>query len=354
MALHPTLARLAEDYGIITTAKDFTNSPVAMDAALRLAADAQPDMVTTSNAGIPFFLSNYMDPKLIQILTTPNKAAQILGEVKKGDWVTRTATFSVVESVGTTASYGDFSETGMSNANATFPSRQSFHYQTITTWGEKQLAEAGLAKIDWAGRLNISSALTLDKAANNIYFYGVQGLANYGLLTDPALYAPIAPSTKAAGGTAWAGATPNEIYADVQALYRKLVLQSGGIIEGGTDSASGVIDQNTKLVLATTPDVAIGLSNKNDFGLSVYDMLKSTFPNIRFETAIQYSTPSGNLAQIIAEEVEGQETGYCAFTEKMRAHPIVTELSSFKQKKSQGAWGAIIFLPFAIAQMLGI
>jgi hypothetical protein len=42
-----------------------------------------------------------------------------------------------------------------------------------------------------------------------------------------------------------------------------------------------------------------------------------------------------------------------AFTEKLRAHPVKVELSSFKQKKSQGTWGAIIYRPILIASMLG-
>jgi hypothetical protein len=38
----------------------------------------------------------------------------------------------------------------------------------------------------------------------------------------------------------------------------------------------------------------------------------------------------------------------------MRAHAVVKDTSAFKQKKSQGTWGAIIFQPFAIAQMIGV
>jgi hypothetical protein len=314
----------------------------------QLAMDAQPTLITVNNAGIPAFLTNYMDPKVITVLTTPNKAAEILGEVQKGSWTTRTMTFAMVESTGLTSSYDDWSNAGSTNANASFPARQSFHYQTITQWGQKQLEEAGLAKIDWAQRLNIASALILDKFQNQTYFFGVAGLQNYGLLNDPSLSAAITPGTKVAGGATWAVGTPNEIYLDIQKLFGQLAAQTGGIIGGG------LVDQNTKLVLATTPAVAIALSNKNSFGLSVYDMLKSTFPNIRFVTATQYSTTGGNVVQLIAEEIDGQEVGYCAFTEKMRAHMVIADVSSFKQKKSQGSWGTIIFLPLAIAQMVGV
>jgi hypothetical protein len=314
---------------------------------MTLAMDAQPPLVSVSNTGIPAFLANYMDPKVITVLVTPNKAAEILGESQKGDWVTRTMTFAMVESTGETSSYGDWSDNGSTGANVQFPVRQSYHFQTITQWGEKQLAEAGLAKIDWSQRLNIASAMVLDKFMNNSYFFGVGGMQNYGLLNDPSLSAAVVPTTKVSGPT-WATGTPNEIYADVQKLFSTLVTQTGGIISGG------LVDQNTNMVLATTPAAAVYLSNKNPFGLSVYDMMKGTFSNIRFVTAPQYAVAGGNLVQLIAEEMEGQETGYMAFTEKMRAHPIITEMSAFKQKKSSGTWGAIIFRPIAIAQMIGV
>ncbi|MGC7981138.1 DUF2184 domain-containing protein, partial [Salmonella enterica] len=58
--------------------------------------------------------------------------------------------------------------------------------------------------------------------------------------------------------------------------------------------------------------------------------------------------------QLIAERLGEQDTGYCSFTEKMRAHAVVTDTSSWKQKKSAGTWGAIIRQPLAYAQMLGV
>src|SRR5574343_615980 len=181
------------------------------------ACDAQPALVTTSNSGIPAFLSTYVDPKLIEVLVSPMKAAEIVGdEVKKGDWTTETAMFPVVESTGVTAAYGDYSENGRAGANTNFPQRQSFHYQVMTEWGERELERAGLARIDWANRVNIASALTLNKYQNKTYFFGVAGLQNYGLLNDPSLSAAISPTTKTAGGTGWANAKALEVLADVQ------------------------------------------------------------------------------------------------------------------------------------------
>lgn len=322
------------------------------DLKARIAMDAQPALVTVSNAGIPSYLANYIDPKFVQILVTANRAAEIFGEAKKGDWTTLTATFPTMENTGEVSSYGDYNNNGSAGANANFPQRQSYHYQTITRWGERQLEMSALAKIDWASQLNIASAMVLDKAQNNIYFYGVSGLQNYGLLNDPQLLPPIAPGAKAFNSNnsgPWitnggVTATANEIYTDIQSMFTQLVRQSGGLIE-----------MDAQMKLCMSPESSVALTTTNSFNVNVADMLKKNFPNITIETAVQYaSTSAGNLVQLIASQVDGQETGYCAFTEKMRAHPIIRGLSAFKQKKSQGAWGAVILQPFAIAQMVGV
>ncbi len=304
-----------------------------------VALDAQPELVTQNNAGIPAFLSNFLDPKLIEVLVSPMKAAQIIGETKKGDWTTTVATFPVIESDGEVSSYGDFNNNGSVNVNTNFPQRQSYHYQTFTQWGEKELAVASLAKIDWANRQNIASVLLLNKYQNQTYFFGVAGLQNYGLLNDPALYAPIAPTSP------WndAGTTAEEVYEDIRRLFVQLQLQ-----------ANGVVDQSSPIVLAMSPVISVALNKTNQYNVNVTDQVKKNFPNLRVETAVEYSTVGGELVQMIVTEIEGQETATAAFTEKMRAHAIVTGPSDWKQKKSQGTFGTVIFRPFAISSMIGV
>lgn len=308
------------------------------------ACDAQPTLITTSNSGIPAFLSTYIDPKLIEVLVSPMKCAEIVGdEVKKGDWTTETAMFPVVESTGVTSAYGDYSESGNAGVNTNFPQRQSFHYQVMTQWGERELERAGLARIDWANRVNLASALTLNKYQNKTYFFGVSGLQNYGLLNDPVLSAAITPTTKTAGGTGWTNATALEVLADVQKLYKQLQTQANGLVE-----------LDTKMTLAMSPSAEVALTKTTEFNVNVSDILKKNFPGLTVKTAPEYSTASGELVQMIVDEVEGQRTASCGFTEKMRAHPIVVGTSNFKQKKSQGTWGTIIYRPVFIAQMLGV
>jgi hypothetical protein len=325
-----------------------------------LAMDAQPALSTTPNNAIPAWLTSIVDPSLIRILFAPNKAAKIFGEVQRGDWTMQTAYFPIVEYTGEVSSYGDYSNNGRTGLNTDFPNRQAYLYQIIKEYGQLELARAGLARIAWAAELDRAAIEILNKFQNLTYFYGVQGLENYGLFNDPSLSASLTPATKANGGVTWftntgsPNASANEVYNDIVAVYEQLVLQAGGHVE---------IDMETPIVLAMSPALQVALTFTNSFNVNVEDLLRKSFPRIRLETAVQYgklttSNPqgvaAGNFMQMIAETVGGQDTGYMAFNEKLKTHNIVIDLSSYKQKASQGTWGAIIRQPFAIASMIGM
>ena len=330
-------------YGIVLPgAKEYLKPEFAENFAL--AMDAQPTMVTTGSSGIPAYFTNYVDPELIRVLVTPMKAAEIIGEVKKGDWTTLTAQFPIVESAGETSSYGDYNHNGMTAANVNWVARQSYHYQTHTRWGERELDMYGAARIGYAAELNVASALVLNKFQNKSYFYGIAGLQNYGLLNDPSLPAPITPNATGTGsGITWSTKDGQAVYDDIAKLYGQLVSQTKGLIE-----------RDSPMTLAMSPTAEVSLTKTNMYNVNVSDLLKKNFPNLKIETAIEYSTPAGEMVQLIADRLGEQDTAYAAFTEKMRAHAVVTEESSWKQKKSGGTWGAIIRQPLAIASMLGV
>lgn len=345
---HAILAAAAASKGLHFHDRNF--APIALDQMKvfqravvgdmlgGIALDAQPELVTVTNAGIPAFLTNWVDPKLIEVLVSPMKAAMIYGEEKKGDWTTEDIYFSVIEQDGEVTSYGDFNGNGNADFNANFPQRQTYHYQTMTQWGERELAKAALAKIDATSQKNIASVLVLNKFQNASYFFGISGLKIFGGLNDPTLYAPIASTA------AWNAETdPVVIYDDVRRLYQQVVSQSNGTVE---------ISMETPMVLAMSPTNQVNLKKANQFNESVLSLLKTNFPNIRFETAVEYSTQAGELVQLIIENVMGQETCTCSFTEKMRAHAVVQDTSSWKQKKSQGTSGFIVFRSFLIGQMI--
>jgi hypothetical protein len=306
------------------------------------AFDAQPQLVTAVNAGIPSLFTTYVDPKVIEALVRPTKAAELYGETKKGTWVSDTAMFLVAERTGEVTSYGDFSQDGMANANVNFPQRQSYHYQTNTRWGERELARMAEAKVDWANQVNMGSVLALNKYQNLVYLFGIAGLQNYGGTNDPSLPPPIAPTES------WFGADAAVIYADVLRIVQEMIHQGNGLVDAETDYTMGI-----------SPGNVTNFNNTNQYNVNVFDQIKKNFPNLKIVTVPEFAINGGGqaggteLVQLIADNVEGQRTCEAAFTEKMRAHAMVVKTSSWEQKKSQGAWGTIIYRPVFFAQMLG-
>jgi hypothetical protein len=351
-------AALREEQGIyLPDVRTYTPDEWRRNAGL--AMDAQPSLIGTPNSGIPALLTTSIDPKVFEILLAPNRASEIIPEVRVGTWTDQTRLFPTVERTGEVSSYGDFATSGRASVNAYWPERQSYLFQTFGEWGELEIERAGLALVNWVSEVEIAAVTVLKKFQNLSYFYGVGGLLNYGLLNDPALNAALTPGTKFAGNAnRWVtsagviNATSNELITDIQSLFIALVNQSNGLIS-----------LDDELILACSPVSETALTSVNMYGVSAFDLVKKTFPKLKIVTAVQYgavtsSNPQGNaagaLVQLIAPVVENQEVGFAAFNEKLRAHKIIQAESSWRQKKTAGTWGAVLRQPFAISQMLGV
>jgi hypothetical protein len=348
---------LLEDKGIVLPGVTMY-TPTPWKKNFQMALDAQPTLSTDPSSAIPAILTTTIDPEVIRILFAALSFADILGERKVGDWLEETRMFPVVESTGEVSSYGDFNNNGRAGINLNWPQFQSYLWQIFQIYGERELARAGLAKINYVSELGVSAADLLNRYANLTYAFGIAGLQNYGILNNPYISAFLTPATKAAGGTTWfngnaPNATANEVYNDVVALYYKLILQT-----------NGTVDAKTKTTLALSPGSEVAMKFANSFGVYVEDLLKKGFPNMTVKTAVQYGqqtaqnsqgySTAGNAMQLIADTIQGQKVVYAAFNEKMRAHKIIAEPSSWKQKMTSGSWGTILRMPVGVTSMLGI
>jgi hypothetical protein len=324
----------------------------------QLAMDAAGTLSTDPSSALPTMLTTTIDPDVIRIVFAPLQMAKILGgERKVGSWTDKQRMFPVVEDFGEVSSYGDYANNGIAGINFNYPWFQSYLFQTMLYYGELETDVAGLMKINYVSDLGRAAAMILNRYGNLTYAFGVQNLQNYGLLNNPFLSSYITPAVKAWGGTSWfngstPAATANEVYNDILALVEKLVVQGNGTIEA--DSA---------MVLAMSPFSQVALSFANSFGVNVRDLLKDNYPNLTIRVAVQYGTQTtqnnqgttgGNLMQLIATEIDGQQVAYAAFNEKLRAHKIIPKASSWEQKMTSGTWGVIMRIPMGIVGMLGI
>ncbi len=325
----------------------------------QLAMDAAGTLSTDPNSALPAMLTTAIDPEVIRIVFAPLQMAEILGgERKAGDWLEETRIFPVIEETGEVSSYDDFSNNGRSGINFNYPQFQSYLYQTFVAYGERETERAGLMRINYVSELQGAASDLLNRFGNAAYAFGITGLQNYGLLNNPYLSAYLSPAVKAWGGTTWfnngsPAATANEVYNDILAVVEQIINQT-----------NGAVDMDAAMTLALSPQSQLALKFTNSFGVSVADLLKQGFPNMKIKTAPQYgqrtSTNSvgystvGNVFQVIVDEVQRQKTAYPAFNEKLRAHKLIPEPSSWKQKMTSGVWGTILRIPIGIAGMLGV
>jgi hypothetical protein len=356
--------------------EDVRNETIGMDEAVRtlvgsqygighnggpsMGMDALPPLFTDPNSALPAIFTTMVDPDVFRILFTPNKIGAALGEQKRGTWLDDVILFPVVEPTGEVSSYGDYNNNGNAGVNTGFPARQNYLFQVIKEYGVRESERGSLAKINWVAEIDRAAAITIQKFFNFSYLFGIAGLYNYGIGNDPNLSAALTPGPKAspATGNTWIlngriNATANEIYADIEAMFYQLVLQTGGLI-----------DQETEMLMLLSPGAAVALTATNSFNVNVNDLLEKNFPNIKIETIPQYAAKNsstnpqgvkaGEFVQLMALELEGQKTAYAAYSEKMRTHPLIREMSSFKQKVSAGTWGTVLRMPASVVQMIGI
>lgn len=307
--------------------KDLTKASFA-----KIAQDA--DLITSPNAGIPALFTTYVDPRVLQVLVEPMKAGVIFGETQKGSWVDDFLKFPVAESVGEVSSYGDYNNNGMASANANWLNREPYHYQVHVQVGEREIERAAAGKLDWVAQKQISAALALNKFQNQSYFYGIAGLMNYGIVNDPDLL-PAIP------GTAWSAMPADAIFTEIQKLFAQLIKQTGGLI-----------DRSEAMILLLSPQMEANFVKTNQYGINVSDLLKKNFPGLEVETAPEMATTAGQDVKLIVKSYQGVDTVEPTFTEKMRVHRMVMDTSSWKQKRSQGTVGTMIYRPFMIASLL--
>lgn len=323
---------LAQKAGVIFM--EGTPQELTAKSRAQIAMDAQSVAITSPSAGVASVFTTWIQPKPIEVLLTPTPLAGALGEVKKGDWTSQSVLFATVESSGEVASYGDFNENGLADANVNYPERQPYHYQSIIRVGDREAAIAGAANLNWTERKQIASVTALNRFQNLSYIFGVSGLKNYGLINDPNLL----PSTT---DTAWGAKDAQAIFDAVQKLYALLVKQ-----------ADGLVTRTTNMTMVLPPSLEANFTKTNMYNVNVSDQLAKNFPSLKFVVVPEYATAAGQQIQLIADAEDGQPTVELSFTEKLRVFPIDIMKSGFEQKRMQGTNGAIIYRPLLIAGML--
>jgi hypothetical protein len=213
-------------------------------------------------------------------------------------------------------------------------------------------------RINYVGELTGAASGLLNRFGNLAYAFGIVGLQNYGLLNNPFLSAYLSPALKAWGGTTWfnngsPAATANEVYNDILAVVEQIINQT-----------NGAVDMDAPMTLALSPQSQLAMKFANSFGVTVAGLLKDGFPNMKIMSAPQYGQKTsvnnqgfsavGNALQIIVDKIDNQKVARPIFNEKLRAHKLIPEASSWKQKYTSGVWGTLIRMPIGVSGLLGV
>ena len=96
------------------------------------------------------------------------------------------------------------------------------------------------------------------------------------------------------------------------------------------------------MTLALSPQSQLAMKFANSFGVYGYRPTEGRLPEHEVMSAPQYGqktatnsqgySPIGNAFQIIVDKIDNQKVAYPAFNEKLRAHKLIPEPSSWKQK----------------------
>ncbi len=315
---------------------------LAMDSAATLAP----------NIGGPAMFYNVLSPNVVSILFNAMRATELLPLRKEGSFADETLNIRVREFTGGTSAYNDFNNGISSDVNDSYPVRAQYRYKTSIMYGDLEVEKASARRVALAAEKQESAAFNMAQTENKIYLYGVKGLKVYGLLNDPNLNSPInALNATVNGGekTKWTDkdkdpvGVANHIANDVLALYQELVSNNGGHI-----------DPMTPMTLALSEKRISFLSRVNNYGNTVMNIIKETIPNLKVVTLPEASQTDGEKMYLICNEVNGQEAGYLAFSEKLRVSPVIQQPSYQFQTYSAGVWGCVITQPNLIATMTGI
>jgi hypothetical protein len=307
----------------------------------RLVADAA--LITAPNTTVPVEFLAYISPEVVRILTAPRNATEIFPEVKNGDWTTAYIKWMSKEFVGESQPYSDFAQTGKSDVNNDWNTREQYVFQTVIQYGDREAAMSSQAKIQLAAEKQEAAAHTIAVDANKFYLQGVAGLEIYGLLNDPNLPAAVVAKPGASTQTTWGSKTALEIYQDILDLFDQLAKQS-----------QGLINQNSPLKLVMPPASSVDLGKATEYNVQVMDLVKKYFSDITVVILPELDTAAGRKVMLICPEIEGMKAAELAYGDKMIAGTVVRELSSVKQKFVSTTYGAIVKAPFAFAIMTDV
>ncbi len=318
------------------------------------AMDDTQGLQTTASISTPIqFLQAWL-PGFVLIMTQARKIDELIGVVTAGSWEDEEVIQGILEPTGEAVLYGDYTNVPLSSWNVNFERRTVLRFERGLRVGVLEDARSARVRINNAAEKRSSAALALDIARNRVGFLGFNGGANrtYGFLNDPSLPAYVTAAATGTGATTtWSTKSFLNITADIRGMAARLQAASGDTINAE--------DVPTTLALAT--NVFQFLTVTSDFGNSVRQWMRETYPKMRVVSAPELNLANGgaNVAYLYADKVDdGGSDGGATWAQivpaKFQALGTEKQAKAYVEDFSNATAGVMVKRPFAIQRLTGI
>lgn len=322
--------------------------------AMAMALDAQVPTPTifAATAGVPAqFLQNWL-PGLVRTITAARKIDEIIGVTTGGSWEDEEVIQTILEPTGSAVPYGDYTNVPLASWNPSYERRSVVRFEAGLRVGRLEDARASRINVNSATEKRANAAIALEILRNRIGFYGYYGGVNrtFGYLNDPSLPAYVTVATNGTT-TQWSGKTFLQITADIRTAAAQLQTQSGDTLD------PAMVD--TVLVLPTNRIQYLSVTS--DFGISVRQWLKETYPKMRVVSAPELNGANGgaNPFYLHAETVQdGSSDGGRVFEQivpaKIKSLGVEQQVKAYVEDYTNALAGVMLKRPWAVVRYSGI
>ncbi|WVW37748.1 main capsid and scaffold protein [Aeromonas phage Gekk3-15] len=309
--------------------------------------------LTTPSVSTPLqFLQAWL-PGWVRIITAARKIDTLVGIKTIGNWEDQEIVRGIMEPLATAVEYGDNTNIPLATYNANFERRTIVRGEMGLRVGTLEEARASAMKAQSAEEKRNACAASLEIFRNSIGFYGWynQGAnRTFGFLNDPNLPAiGTLPS-----GKSWAGATFQEMTTDIRTMVAALRTQSQDQID----------PESVDIILALPTNKVDQLSTTTDFGISVRDWIKQTYPRITVQSAPELTAASSNAdvvymyAESIDSSIDGSTDGGETFIQmvpqKLRTLGVEKRAKSYLEDFANATAGVLCQRPYAVVRYTGL
>jgi hypothetical protein len=316
--------------------------------------DALQPSITTGSINTPLqFLQTWL-PGFVNVITAARKVDELVGITTAGAWEDEQIVQGVLEQLGTSVPYGDYTNVPLSSWNVNFNYRTVVRFEEGMRVGNLEEARASRMKVNSAANKREAATLALEIQRNSVGFFGYNGGDNntYGYLNDTGLPSYVeVPATGTGGSTTWASKTFQQIQTDIRTALVALRTQSQDTIDPKT----------TPITMGIASAAVDYLSTTTDQGVSVQSWMDEAYPKIRVVSApeLNAANASLNVLYFQADEVadgssDDGKTWLQMVPAKFRVNGVQQLTKGYEESYSNATAGVMLKRPYAVVRYYGV